>query len=520
MAAVTSRAHAEVPTIPQLGAALASSFLLILSFPDFGVSALAWFGLTPLLVTVARRPTPFRAFLLGLVTGTVFFYVSCYWLTYSLIHYGELAPWLAYLLLAPAALIVGIFPALFALFLARAIKRWGTQAILLSPFIWTSLEWARLGLTGQLWNAIGYSQAYHPLSIQPARWGGVYLEGFLVVAVNAAISLALLKRTRRGLVTSVAVIVIVMALHAVSWVSSLRRTASDGKPYLHVVALQPNVPMTPAKTAEELEQLTERHLSLSTTAVRSLPNDNLPRLVIWPESPMNFTYSTDSSFQTVVTRFAKENHTYLLLNSQEPAPEHGSYNSALLINEEGRLISQYDKIRLMPFGEYVPLPRWLPGASLITAMVGEFTPGEHYTLMPIGTHRAGVFICVESAYPSIPRKFTDEGADLLINISNDGYLGPTAVMRQHLANMIFRAVENDRPLISVTNTGITAFITTAGEVKDPTPGFESVVRTWTISSTGSTNSLYVRHGDLFAGFCAAVTLIVFVCTLRMLRRDF
>ncbi len=128
--------------------------------------------------------------------------------------------------------------------------------------------------------------------------------------------------------------------------------------------------------------------------------------MIWPESPMNFTYGSDKTFQEFVANFARQNHTSLLFNSLEPAPHDGSYNSALLVNEEGRLISQYDKIRLMPFGEYVPLPQWLPGASLITGIVGEFTPGNNYTLMPFGDRSAGVFICIEAAYPWIARRMT------------------------------------------------------------------------------------------------------------------
>ena len=125
---------------------------------------------------------------------------------------------------------------------------------------------------------------------------------------------------------------------------------------------------------------------------------------------MNFTYGSDRAFQELVANFTRQNHTSLLFNSLEPAPNNGAYNSALLVNEEGRLISQYDKIRLMPFGEYVPLPQWLPGASLITGIVGEFTPGSNYTLMPFGDRRAGVFICIESAYPWIARRMTSDGA--------------------------------------------------------------------------------------------------------------
>src|SRR4029077_11811999 len=196
--------------------------------------------------------------------------------------------------------------------------------------------------------------------------------------------------------------------------------------------------------------------------------DLKPRLVVWPESPMNFSYGSDSQLRGVLASFAKANTTSVLLNSQEVAPNDGIYNSAVLINEEGSLVAQYDKIRLLPFGEYVPLPQWLPGAGLIRGIVGDFTPGANYGLMPVGNMRAGVFICIESAYPSIARRFTGEGADVLINISNDGYLGPTAVMRQHLANAVFRAVENNRPLLRVTNTGITAFITPQGQVRDAT----------------------------------------------------
>jgi apolipoprotein N-acyltransferase len=266
------------------------------------------------------------------------------------------------------------------------------------------------------------------------------------------------------------------------------------------------------KSPQQFQDLVTRHLVNSESALNRLPHDDAPRLVIWPESPMNFSYGTDALFRDLVGGFAKQHHTAVLFNSQEPAPDNGFYNSALLINEEGRLIAQYDKIRLMPFGEYVPLPRWLPGTNQVRAIVGEFTPGTRYTLMPLGKLQAGVFICIESAYPQIARTFTAEGADVLINISNDGYLGETAVMRQHLGNAIFRAVENERPLLRVTNTGITAYIAANGSVSDETPGFQTAVRTWTVTQAGNTRTFYTRHGALFIGTCAALTLFVFVLT--------
>jgi apolipoprotein N-acyltransferase len=287
-----------------------------------------------------------------------------------------------------------------------------------------------------------------------AGWGGVYLVGFLIAATNAAVAMLVLRRDWKSIAQASFVLVAALIVLLASSLSAKVKSPTElrSHTYLNVVAIQPNVPMSPVKSNEETQELIERHLSMSASNLQQLQSDQLPRLVVWPESPMNFTYSSDSKLQQVVQKFVKENHTSLLLNSLEPAPNDGGFNSAVLINEDGRQIAQYDKIRLLPFGEYVPLPYWL-GGSLISGLVGDFTAGNKYTLMPIANHRAGVFICIESAYPSIAQNLTNEGADFLINISNDGYLGRTAVMRQHLANAVFRAVENGRPLLRVTNSG-------------------------------------------------------------------
>src|ERR1043166_1676492 len=502
----------QVASRGEWGAAGATTLLLIFSFPNFELYPLAWIALVPLLVVIARDPSPLKAFILGWATGSVFFYATCYWLTYSMIHYGGIPTVPAYLLLIPAALVVGVFHGLFALLAALAIRKWGHMSVLLAPIFWTAFEWVRLGVTGQLWNALGYSQAFHPFLIQPARWGGVYLISFLIVAVNSVIALLVTKRARWTIAASALTtlaIALVMGEAVFQW--QIVDYICSPEDEVKVVAVQPNGPMTMVKTVDEMNALRERHLSMSTAALKSLGDHPGPRLVIWPESPMNFTYATDRSFQELVANFTRENHTSLLFNSLEPAPNDGSYNSALLVNQEGRLISQYDKIRLMPFGEYVPLPHWLPGASLISGLVGEFTPGSKYTLMPFGAHRrAGVFICIESAYPWIARRLTSEGANVLINISNDGYLGPTAVMRQHLANAIFRAVENGRPVLRVTNSGITAYITNEGQVRDATNGFERTMRTWTIHRDQTPRSFYTRHPSIFVVICLIVAVLTLI----------
>jgi apolipoprotein N-acyltransferase len=490
-------------------AATATAVLLILSFPNFEYSALAWIALVPLMWAIVNRPAPRRAFLLGWLAGSVFFYGSCYWLTYSMINYGGLPRILAYLLLAPAALVVGLFPGLFALVLALAVKRWGYAAVLTAPVLWPAFEWARLGVTGQLWNALGYSQAYHVNLIQSANWGGVYAVSFLIVSINTAIALAIVKPKIWTIATALGIAVVVGNIISYSRGLAVYTHGNVDSPSLAVVALQPNVPMSLVKSSEEINELRERHLRLSHKGLDKLQSLSASRLVVWPESPMNFTYASDKAFQDWVARFARDNRTALIFNSLEPAGPDAYYNSALLVNQDGRMIAQYDKIRLMPFGEYVPLPQWLPGTSLINTIVGEFTPGEKYTVMPVGDYRVGVFICIESAYPWIPRRLTNEQADVLINISNDGYLGPTAVMRQHLANAIFRAVENGRPVLRVTNSGVSAFINEYGAITDQTAGFQEDARNWVVTKWLMKDTIYTRRGDLFVQICAALTVIVF-----------
>src|SRR5205807_4193142 len=158
-------------------------------------------------------------------------------------------------------------------------------------------------------------------------------------------------------------------------------------PALAILAIQPNVPMDISGDLSQMNALLDHHSALTRAALQELQTNysvgDVPRLVIWPESPMNFSYSRDPHLREVVGRFAQTNQASVLLNSLEPAAGGGDQNSAVIVNEQGEIIARYDKIRLMPFGEYVPLPRWLPGASSVRSLVGEFKPGSSYTLMPL-----------------------------------------------------------------------------------------------------------------------------------------
>ncbi len=449
------------------------------------------------------------AFVLGLIWGTIFFYGTCWWLTYPMIHYGGVPAWLAYPLLLLPVMFGSLFPAVACVCIARLVSRFGSYALLAAPLIWITFEWLRSVVTGLDWNALGYSQAFHPAMIQTADIGSVYIVTSLIVTVNAATAIALQRSHRRSLIAAGLLLTLLTLVVVTIVFSNLELRADrriiDTMKMAFVVAVQPSVPMSHLDDAGH-RALLERHVQLSSEAFsRAGVIESPHRLLIWPESPMNFSYSRDPHLQRVVANLARTHRTYVLLNSLETAPNGGSHNSAILVNEQGQKVAQYDKIRLMPFGEYVPLPRWLPGSGSVRGIVGEFTPGSSHTLMPLGALRAGVFICVEAAHADVARAFTNGGADVLINISNDGYLGPTPVMRQHLAMSVFRAVENDRDVIRVTNSGISAYINSDGTVSDATNGFQEAVRTWTISPGGG-HPFYSRHGDVFAYGCALITL--------------
>ena len=216
-------------------------------------------------------------------------------------------------------------------------------------------------------------------------------------------------------------------------------------------------------------KLRERQIEMAESGIRNLntppnPNENgerdptrqrLPTVVILPESPMNFMYEDDREFQQFIGDFARRNNVSVLFNSAEPDKGTTKYfNSAVMVGPDGREIAEYDKIYLLPFGEAVP--SFLEG--IVPGFVGNFAYGRKYDLLPVGDAKAGVMICFESHFGQLSREYVRNGADVIIEMTNDGYLGPTPVLRQHLANAVFRAVETNRPVLRVTNVGITAYI--------------------------------------------------------------
>ncbi len=509
--------------------AILAAVLLILSFPDFEYWFLAWFALVPLMWAVEReKASTFHSFVLGWIFGTVFFFGTCWWLTFAPITYAGF-PWpLAYFLMLCVSVAVGLFPALFAGILSVLLRRLGSWAFLAAPFVWVFTEFLRYWLTGNNWNAIGYSQAFGDLSLASfASTGGIWLVSFACVAVSGFFLVIVEpKKNIRilfGHLLTVGLLFVLLAGYGILRIANI----SYGKPGIaNVVAIQPNVPMSGLDSAR-LEQMRQEQIEVANREISKLPirritnNRDLierehPVLVILPESPMNFMYSDDRQFQEFIGDFARRNNVSVLFNSAEPDATNGKYfNSAVMVGPDGREAAQYDKIFLLPFGEAVPLP--LEG--ILPGFVGNFSYGREYDILPVGDAKAGVMICFESHFGQLSREYVRNGADVLIEMTNDGYLGPTPILRQHLANAVFRAVETNRPVLRVTNVGITAYINEKGAIIDPAPAYQEDTRVWSVSKSDGQQTFYVRYGDWFAWLCSVVTIGLLILSFRRRRSE-
>lgn len=506
--------------------AIVAAGLLILAFPDFEYWFLAWFAFVPLMWAVERERHCIAAcFGLGWLFGTVFFFGTCWWLTFAPITYAGFPWFLAYFLLLCVTLITGLFPAAFAAILAVLLRRFGPWAFLAAPFVWVATEFARYWITGNNWNSIGYSQAllsthYSWLSLAAmpalgmARYGGVVLVSFLVIGSSSIIAALTISGSRRTVLLSCAIAILSGIQIGVIHLFNLR-DSSQSLPTAKIIGIQPNVPMS-GLDSHKWEQLRERQIELAKVEIQKLQAADLelPTTVILPESPMNFMYNDDREFQHFIGDFARKNNVSVLFNSAEPDASNGKYfNSAVMVGPDGREAAQYDKIYLLPFGEAVPLPL----QNIVPAFVGTFSYGSEYDLVPLGDAKAGIMICFESHFGGLSREYVRNGADVIIEMTNDGYLGPTPVLRQHLANAVFRAVETNQPVLRVTNVGITTYITETGGVIDPLPSYQEGTRVWTVSKSDGSQTFYVRYGDWFAWLCGAVTVFLLILAARKRR---
>ncbi len=461
-----------------------SSLLLVLSFPPFDLEPLAWVAFVPLFVALdgSRRR---GAFLLGLLWGLLFFTGILYWISYAVRTYGGLSLPVSLSINLLLLLYLSLYPALFALLIA------GRPGPLSIPLFWVSLEYLRGHLfTGFPWALLGYSQWRFLHILQIADITGVYGISFIIILFNAGLFLLIARRRYLPFLVAGALVLLALAYGHVR-MGQVREALKDME-VVRVGVVQGNIP----QGLKWNEAYRDRTVRIYMEETRNLLEDS-PHLVVWPETAIPFYLQTDRVYTPKILSMVREESLLLLTGS--PAFEMGKrvryYNSAFLLGREG-ILGRYDKIHLVPFGEYVPLRRVLFFADKLVAGAGDFSPGKGVKLL--GKERFGVVICYEAIFPDLFRRFVRDGAGLMINITNDAWYGRTSAPYQHFSQAVLRAVENRVFLVRSANTGISGVVGPDGRVLVKTGIFERTSFVKEVGLRGSPLTFYTRYGDLFA----------------------
>jgi apolipoprotein N-acyltransferase len=488
--------------------AVTSGVALALSFPNYNLPLLAWvaIGMLVLASCGARRG---EAGIYGFIHGFVFIPICVPWIDTVMQQYGGIDPWSAAGIVGLMALVIGLLMSIFSSCVSAASRKSAGLACTLAPFLWVTLEFARtkFPFVGFPWNLTGYAACDSLAFVQLTPVTGIYGLSFVVAGYSSLLAYAVMVRTRRayGAVIASTALLLLIGIGGGYFVP-----AATARYTAHLV--QTNFPQSESYPsnwlqihAAELDDL-ER---ISIEAARKSPG-----LIVWPEVPAPFSLQ-DGAFKARATQIAVDSGENFLVGVIDWKMVSGKWdasNSAVLLDPTGQRTFTYDKVHLVPFGEYVPMRRLLSFAGRLTADISDFTPGTVYTVgkLPGGTF--GVFICYESVFPGEIRHLAANGAELLINVSNDGWFGHSAAPMQHLMMARIRAVESRRWLLRGTNNGLTASVDPYGRfVARMAPDIRGELDA--PYDFRSDRTMYVRFGDWFSWMCLLVSLALFAWAL-------
>jgi apolipoprotein N-acyltransferase len=489
---------------------VASGVLLALSFPKFGHRFVAWVALAPLLVALAQARSASHGFRLGYLTGAVSALGLVYWTSYVVVQYGGLSHPVGIAVMILLCLALALFPSLFGWTVVRWSRAYGTTALLLSPVAWVGMEILRgHTLFNFSWCLLGYSQQQNLAVLQLARHVAVYGVSFVVASTSATLAYLVLERrsaARWAAGCAAAALLALVWIHGEWWLT--RPVPTNGQ--VRVGLVQASIAQEDKWEPSEAWNNVMAHFALTRAAAA-----RGARLVVWPESALPFLFDRQPTVARELRTLAAQNGVHLLFGNDDREVRDGDrdriYVGAKMLDPEGRLTLRYHKMRLVPFGEYVPVESVFTLGGRVSArlvqQVGSFTPGTEFAVGEVDGHRVGAFICYEAIFADHVRGFARAGAELLINITNDAWYGRTSAPHQHFAMAVFRAVESERYLVRAANTGITAVVDPRGRVLESTALFERTVLVRDVPFV-ATSTFYVRHGDVFAWGClvAAVGL--------------
>ena len=489
--------------------AVCSGLLLTACFPRLGLAFAAWGALIPLLYLAARNQPP-ACFTLGWLAGFSNGLSLLYWITYVVNRYGNLpllvSLGICFLLVAYLAIFLGLFCAGLSW-----LRNRGLPWLAAAPFLWVTLELGKSHLlTGFPWENLGYSQYSWLPVIQMADITGVFGISFVLVLSNVLLFTLIfpVNRERKVLTRLYPSLLLIFLVSTVVGYGSWRLAKLKGHhgPSFKVALVQGNIaqdtkwdPAFQQATLEKYERLTKEVAKQQ------------PQLVIWPETATPFYFGADRKNTEALLRQVRELQIPLLFGSPAYRRTDGRlslYNRAYLLDDSGMLIDYYDKIHLVPFGEYVPWKRLLFFVDKLVQATGDFASGKKAVVMDLLPAKIGVLICYEAIFPALSRDLVNAGANLLVNITNDAWFGRSSAPYQHLSMAVLRSVENHVPMARCANTGISAFIDSAGRILQVTRLFEDATMLGSIQ-LGEGKTLYTRYGDWFAWSCLVITLLGF-----------
>ncbi|MBI3025102.1 MAG: apolipoprotein N-acyltransferase, partial [Candidatus Tectomicrobia bacterium] len=447
--------------------AVLSGLMLASLFPPFRFDALAWAALVPLLWSLHGK-RPHEGFALGLLTGLVAYGIIVWWVKLTMVKYGGLHPALAWLITLLLVAYLGLYTAVFAFGLLRMCPGGELSMFLLAAPLWVALELLRAHLlSGFPWALLGYSQYEALPVIQIADLTGVYGVSFLIVLVNAAVW-HFFRNPHRAPFAVVGGTILALVLALGYGYLRLHEVPRDaGAPSWPVGIVQGNTEQA-VKWSPAWQEAIMAELGQLTGAVarelREKPRP-VPPLIVWPEAAAPFIYAEQPRWRQRMRETARGTGAYVLFGSlgvDRNGERPRLLNSAYLIGPEGRELGRYDKMHLVPFGEYVPFARFLFFVKKLVPVIGAFAEGEQAVVFDAPGGRFGVLICFEVIFPHVARRLRD--AQFLVNITNDAWFGRSAASEQHLSMVALRAVELRVPVVRAANTGISALIDARGRI--------------------------------------------------------
>jgi apolipoprotein N-acyltransferase len=510
-------------TIPPRASLLAcaSALLQIVIFPIAGplsapLTALGWIALIPFLMAILLPGCdghPLRmiqAAALGYACGILWYLGNCYWIYQTMYLYGGMPKPVAFGILILFALYLGLYHAFFAALLSFVRSLSVSAALALTPFIWVAVELARGRITGFPWDLLGNSQVDNLLLTRIAPVAGVMAMSFVIAAINAALTAGFFLDGKKRVLLPAAAAVIAVSLqlgipsgkHA--FLEATDQMAVMMQENLEVGVMAKNtVLISPGDEMKVFSQM-----SLNPRRYSAVEN---PTVVIWPEAPSDL-FSFESSFQQQLGNLARAANAPAIIGSigidRTTKNDRGYYkfDSASLFESDGTYSGRYDKLHLVPWGEYVPFHQFFGFfVQKLTKDAGDMDPGAERSIFSAGGHSYGIFICYESIFGDEVRQFVLNGAQVLVNISDDGWYGDTGAPWQHLNMTRMRAIENHRWLLLDTNTGITTSIDPEGRTTIQAPRHVREAFAFPFAFLSGT-TFYTRHGDWFAWMCVFITL--------------